>query len=169
MSRRLLWLGFRIWAGKYSTDRISPMAGSGMITAVKGGEKMYRVGGSTGVFGRLKTVPPGAFHSADIQTVEGAMDVLRGDVFSGAAGLPGGGDERSGCPASTIFAGWRQSVLPVHLLGLDALLGSVAVRPSYMCKSEPQIQEEVIFTMPSLGCCSSGSGTFSAAILNGAW
>ena len=86
---------------------------------------MYRVGGSTGVFGRLKTVPPGAFHSADIQTVEGAMDVLRGDVFSGAAGLPGGGDERSGCPASTIFAGWRQSVLPVHLLGLDALLGSV--------------------------------------------
>ena len=29
------------------------------------------------------------------------------------------------CPASTIFAGWRQSVLPVHPLGLDALLGSV--------------------------------------------
>ena len=29
------------------------------------------------------------------------------------------------CPASTIFASWRQSVLPVHLLGLDALLGSV--------------------------------------------
>ena len=29
------------------------------------------------------------------------------------------------CPASTIFAGWRQSVLPVRLLGLDALLGSV--------------------------------------------
>ena len=29
------------------------------------------------------------------------------------------------CPGSTIFAGWRQSVLPVHLLGLDALLGSV--------------------------------------------
>ena len=23
---------------------------------------MYRVGGSTGVFGRLKTLPPGAFH-----------------------------------------------------------------------------------------------------------
>ena len=33
--------------------------------------------------------------------------------------------ERGLCPASTIFAGWRQSVLPVHLLGLDALLGSV--------------------------------------------
>ena len=30
-----------------------------------------------------------------------------------------------GCPASTIFAGWRQSVLPVHLLGLAPLLGSV--------------------------------------------
>ena len=29
------------------------------------------------------------------------------------------------CPASTIFAGWRQLVLPVHLLGLDALLGGV--------------------------------------------
>ena len=37
--------------------------------SVKGGEKMYRVGGSTGVFGLLKTVPPGAFHSADIQTL----------------------------------------------------------------------------------------------------
>ena len=31
----------------------------------------------------------------------------------------------SNCPASTIFAGWRQSVLPVHLLGLAPLLGSV--------------------------------------------
>ena len=31
----------------------------------------------------------------------------------------------TGCPASTIFAGWRQSVLPVHLLGLALLLGSV--------------------------------------------
>ena len=31
----------------------------------------------------------------------------------------------SKCPASTIFAGWRQSVLPVHLLGLAPLLGSV--------------------------------------------
>ena len=32
---------------------------------------------------------------------------------------------RQNCSASTIFAGWRQSVLPVHLLGLDALLGCV--------------------------------------------
>ncbi len=29
------------------------------------------------------------------------------------------------CPASTIFAGWRQSVLPVHLLGVAPLLGCV--------------------------------------------
>ncbi len=29
------------------------------------------------------------------------------------------------CPASTIFAGWRQLVLPVHLLGLAPLLGGV--------------------------------------------
>ena len=34
-------------------------------------------------------------------------------------------EDRGRCPASTIFAGWRQSVLPVHLLGLDALLGCV--------------------------------------------
>ena len=33
--------------------------------------------------------------------------------------------DRTTCPASTIFAGWRQSVLPVHLLGLAPLLGSV--------------------------------------------
>ena len=31
----------------------------------------------------------------------------------------------TGCPASTIFAGWRQSVLPVHLLGLAPLLGRI--------------------------------------------
>ena len=42
---------------------------------------MYRVGGSTGVFGRLKTVPPDAFYSTDFQTVEGAMDVSRGDYY----------------------------------------------------------------------------------------
>ena len=42
---------------------------------------MYRVGGSTGVFGRLKTVPPDAFHSTDFQTVEGAMDASRGDYY----------------------------------------------------------------------------------------
>ena len=35
------------------------------------------------------------------------------------------GQRIDGCPASTIFAGWRQSVLPVHLLGLAPLLGSV--------------------------------------------
>ena len=51
---------------------------------------MYRVGGSTGVFGRLKTVPPGAFYSADIQTVEGAMDVLAWRCIFGCGGLPGG-------------------------------------------------------------------------------
>ena len=34
-------------------------------------------------------------------------------------------DRMYACPASTIFAGWRQSVLPVHLLGLAPLLGSV--------------------------------------------
>ena len=32
----------------------------------------------------------------------------------------------TGCPASTIFAGWRQSVLPVHLLCLAPLLGCVS-------------------------------------------
>ena len=34
-------------------------------------------------------------------------------------------DRAAVCPASTIFAGWRQSVLPVHLLGLAPLLGSI--------------------------------------------
>ena len=29
------------------------------------------------------------------------------------------------CPASIILAGWRQSVLPIHLLGLPPLLGCV--------------------------------------------
>ena len=34
-------------------------------------------------------------------------------------------DQLRRCPASTIFAGWRQSVLPVHLLGLAPLLGRI--------------------------------------------
>ena len=34
-------------------------------------------------------------------------------------------DKQQACPASTIFAGWRQSVLPVHLLGLAPLLGRI--------------------------------------------
>ena len=67
-----------------------------LLDAVKGGEKMYHVGGSIVGFGRLKTVPPGVFHGADIQPMEGAMDVSRGHIFSGAPGLPGGGNERSG-------------------------------------------------------------------------
>ena len=62
---------------------------------VKGGEKMYRAGGPIAWFGRRKTVPPVAFHRADFQPLEGAMDVSRGDVLSGSPGLPGGGDERN--------------------------------------------------------------------------
>ena len=42
--------------------RIHRVSRETLPPAVKGGEKMYRVGGSTGVFGRLKTLPPGAFH-----------------------------------------------------------------------------------------------------------
>ena len=37
---------------------------------------MDRVGGPIAGFGRWKTVPPAAFHSADFQPVEGAMDVF---------------------------------------------------------------------------------------------
>ena len=47
-------------------------------------------------------------------------------VSTGLATVPKSNMGASGfCPASTIFAGWRQSVLPVHLLGLAPLLGSV--------------------------------------------
>ena len=76
---------------------------------------MYRAGGSIAVFGRLKTVPPVAFHRADFEPVEGVMGVTRGDVFSGSAGLPGGGDERSGGlpsvrEASRVFGMHRDTV-----------------------------------------------------------
>jgi len=42
-----------------------------------------------------------------------------------------------------------------------------AVRPSYMCKSDPHMQDEVILTITSFGCSIFGSGTFSTATLNG--
>ena len=67
-------------------DSPSPTEGAKVCPpkdGVKGGEKMYRTGGSIGVFGRLKNVPPAAFHRADYQLMEGGMDVSRGDVFFG--------------------------------------------------------------------------------------
>ena len=51
---------------------------------------MYPAGGPIAWFGRWKTVPPVAFHRTDFQSVEGVMDVSRGDVLSGSPGLPGG-------------------------------------------------------------------------------
>ena len=51
-----------------------------------------------------------------------ASEASTGSVVEEAMGDAADGD---GCPASTIFAGWRQSVLPVHLLSLAPLLGSV--------------------------------------------
>ena len=38
--------------------------------------------------------------------------------------------------------------------------GSAAVRPSYMCRSEPQMQLEVILTITSFGCFYLGIGNF---------
>ena len=57
---------------------------------------MDHVGGSIAWLWRLKIAPSAAFYNGDYQPVEGAMDVLRGDVRSSASGLHGGGDERSG-------------------------------------------------------------------------
>src|SRR5487761_151950 len=41
------------------------------------------------------------------------------------------------------------------------------VRPSYICRSEPQIAGEVTLTRTSVGACTFGSGTVSTATLNG--
>ena len=46
---------------------------------------------------------------------------------------------------------------------------SAAVRPSYMCRSEPQMALEVMRTMTSLGCSIRGFSTSSTATLNGPW
>ena len=65
---------------------------------VNGGGKVDHMGGSI-VGLRLscwKTVPPATFYKVDYQPLEGETDVSSGDVRSGAAGLHGGGDERSG-------------------------------------------------------------------------
>ena len=59
--------------------------------------------------------------------VGGAQSRRCGRLAEDDLGVAGGGitGRIRRCPASTIFAGWRQSVLPVHLLGLAPLLGSV--------------------------------------------
>ena len=94
---------------------------------------MYRAGGSTVAFGRLKTVPPVAFNRADFQPAEGEMDVSRGDVFSGAAGLPGGGDERSG--SARVFGLHRDTVR--KMLANATPPGYTRKRPHRKPKIEP--------------------------------
>ena len=81
---------------------------------------------------------PGRANAGDQMLTLVASALAGGDCIDDADALRAGGTARvlgcvvkapstlgTFCPASTIFAGWRQSVLPVHLLGLDALLGSV--------------------------------------------
>ena len=80
--------------------------------------------------------PTGTWGSASVRDMDtgGHGDVIAGMPRVLGRGVPGcpsapwkapSGMPGQWCPASTIFAGWRQLVLPVHLLGLDALLGSV--------------------------------------------
>ena len=66
----------------------------------------------------------GAIVSAIHQTAQQAQPAVAA-ILDRIRASPVVHADETGCPASTIFAGWRQSVLPVHLLGLDALLGSV--------------------------------------------
>ena len=64
-------------------------------------------------------------HGIPARMFSGVRVSLEGKVSAVRAAQRLRVDSLERCPASTIFAGWRQSVLPVHLLGLDALLGSV--------------------------------------------
>ena len=57
-----------------------------------------------------------------------------------------------GCPASTIFAGWRQSVLPVHLLGVAPLLGSVGA-----VAGDVKLQDDGVMDHP-VDCRGGGHG-----------
>ena len=100
-----------------------------------------RVDGALTVPPRVRAVPPVRNTSASsMQSPPASADATRVSILSPVFALPGTlprsrrwstscGRPRCRakvvCPASTIFAGWRQSVLPVHLLGLAPLLGSI--------------------------------------------
>ena len=56
------------------------------------------------------------------------------------------------CPASTIFAGWRQSVLPVHLLGVAPLLGCVGA-----VAGDVKLQDDGVMDHP-VDCRGGGHG-----------
>ena len=60
--------------------------------------------------------------------------------------------DETGCPASTIFAGWRQSVLPVHLLGVAPLLGSVGA-----VAGDVKLQDDGVMDHP-VDCRGGGHG-----------
>ena len=59
---------------------------------------------------------------------------------------------RARCPASTIFAGWRQSVLPVHLLGVAPLLGCVGA-----VAGDVKLQDDGVMDHP-VDCRGGGHG-----------
>ena len=86
-----------------------------------------RVDGALTTQPRTRAVPPVRNASASsMQSPPARAEATSVITLSPVLARPGASPRsRCRCPASTIFAGWRQSVLPVHLLGLAPLLGSV--------------------------------------------
>ena len=92
---------------------------------------------------------------------EGVVPAVGPDQDNGLSALSRAGrrllrqtrvDEGESCPASTIFAGWRQSVLPVHLLGVAPLLGSVGA-----VAGDVKLQDDGVMDHP-VDCRGGGHG-----------
>ena len=78
-------------------EQLEEIAGDLAGEPVKGGGKVDHVGVSDCLnCGSVENVPSSAFRKADYQSMEGVMDVSRGNVRASSPGLHGGRDERSG-------------------------------------------------------------------------
>ena len=95
------------------------------------------------------TPKPPRFH----QTVSSfPLSKTRGGIAFPHERLANRLDDTIGCPASTIFAGWRQSVLPVHLLGVAPLLGCVGA-----VAGDVKLQDDGVMDHP-VDCRGGGHG-----------
>src|SRR5882757_1818186 len=62
---------------------------------------------------------------------------------------------------------WPTSSITPRFSCPNTMPASAAVRPSYMCRSDPQIAEDVIRTITSFGCWILGSSTSATFTANG--
>ena len=115
---------------------------------MRGGSSPKKGGQAAQALGRSR----GGFSTKIHVSVDGLGNPLRFILTGGQQHDITQAEELIACPASTIFAGWRQSVLPVHLLGVAPLLGCVGA-----VAGDVKLQDDGVMDHP-VDCRGGGHG-----------